>query len=198
MGSVGNEAADELAKYAAIHGSSGKNRLPACLRRGLPISLSAIKQRISETTKSKTKTWWKCSKHYKRIKSIDPSLPSGKYIKATAGLNCKQTSILTQLCTEHIPLNEHLFRIKKAESPFCPHCPNTTETANHFLFFCHKFAWQRQKLVNTVKRKAFSKNCILTDKSAIRHTINYINDTGRFKHILGDIKADLIQDTKQD
>ena len=193
MGSVGNEAADELAKYAAIHGSSGKNRLPTCLRRGLPISLSAIKQKISDITKCDTKEWWKRSKRYRRIKSIDPSLPSGKYIKATADLNRKQTSILTQLRIDHIPLNNHLFRIKKAASPYCAYCPNTTETTNHFLFFCQKFARQRHKLVLALKRKAFSKNYILTDESAIRHTINYINDTGRFKHYIGDIKADLIQ-----
>jgi ribonuclease HI len=198
MGSVGNEAADELAKHAAIHGSNGKNRLPKFLRKDLPISLSAIKQQISTNTKNETKAWWKRSKRYKRIKSIDPSLPSGKFIKATTGLNRKQTSILTQLRTDHIPLNGHLFRIKKAPTPYCPNCPNTTETTNHYLFFCHKYARQRHKLVLTLKRKAFSKTFILTDESAIRHTINYINETGRFKHILGDIKAALIEDIKRD
>ena len=198
MGSVGNEAADELAKHAAIHGSSGKNRLPKFLRKGLPISLSAIKQRISEETKKETKAWWKRSKRYRRIKSIDPSLPSGKFIKATNGLNRKQTCILTQLRTDHVPLNAHLYRIKKAATPYCPNCPNTTETTNHYLFFCHKYTRQRHKLVLAVKRKAFSKNFILTDEAAIRHTINYINDTGRFKHVLGDIKAELIEDGKRD
>jgi hypothetical protein len=105
---------------------------------------------------------------------------------------------LTQLRTDHVPLNGHLFRINKAISPHCPNCPNTTESTNHFLFFCHKYATQRHKLVLALKRKAFSKKFILTDESAIRHTINYINDTGRFKHILGDIKAELIEDNKRE
>ena len=48
------------------------------------------------------------------------------------------------------------------------------------------------------KHKAFSKNFILTDEAATRHTVNYINDTGRFKHVLGDIKAELIEDGKRD
>ena len=51
MGSVGNEAADELAKHAAEHGSSNRRRLPKFLHKGLPISLSAIKQQISGKTK---------------------------------------------------------------------------------------------------------------------------------------------------
>ncbi len=57
---------------------------------------------------------------------------------------------------------------------------------------------QRHKLILAIKRNAFSKKFILTDESAIRHTINYINDTGRFKHILGDIKAELIKDNKRE
>ena len=196
---LGNETADELAKHAAIHGSSGKNRLPKFLRKELPISLSAIKQRISANTKNETKAWWKRWKRYRRIKSIDPSLPSGKFIKATSGLSRKQTCILTQLRTDHVPLNAHLYRIKKAATPYCPYSPNITETTNHFLFFCHKYARQRHKIILAVKRKAFSKDFILTtDEAAIRHTINYINDTGRFKHALGDIKAELIEGSKRD
>jgi len=198
MESVGNEAADELAKHAAEHGSSNRQRLPKFLHNQLPISLSAIKQQITSKTKTETKAWWKMSKRYKRIKCIDLSLPSRKFIKATSGLNRKQTSILTQLRTDHVPLNGHLFRIKRSATPHCPHCPNTTESTNHFLFFCRKYNMQRHKLVLVLKRKAFSKKFILTDEKAIRHTINYINDTGRFKHILGDIKAELIEDNKRE
>src|SRR5258706_691359 len=198
MESVGNKVADELAKHAAEHGSSNRRRLPKSLHNQLPISLLAIKQQITCKTKTETKTWWKMSKRYKRIKSIDPSLPSRKFIKATSGLNRKQTSILMQLHTDHIPLNGHHFRIKRSATPHCPHCPNTTESTNHFLFFCRKYNIQRHKLVLVLKHKAFSKKFILTDETAIRHTINYINDTGRFKHILGEIKAELIEDNKQE
>src|SRR5258706_14331371 len=117
MESVGNEAADELAKHAAEHGSSNRQFLPNLLHNKLPISLSAIKQQITSKTKTETKVWWKMSKCYKRIKCIDPSLPSRKFIKATSGLNCKQTSILTQLRTDHVPLNGHLFCNKTGRWP---------------------------------------------------------------------------------
>ena len=58
-------------KHAAVHGSSGKNRLPKFRRKGLPISLSVIKQRISANTKSETKAWWKRSKGFSWL--IPPS-----------------------------------------------------------------------------------------------------------------------------
>jgi ribonuclease HI len=197
MGSVGNEAADELAKEAAEYGSSAMNSLPRFLRRELPISLSSTKQQIDDNVKKEMKAWWRGSKRYERIRFIDPTLPSGGYIKATLGLNRRQTSVLTQLRTDHTPLNGHLFRIKRAESPHCPHCPHITETTNHFLFLCRKYATQRHKLVLALKRKAFSKRHILSDPAAIRHTLNYINDTGRLKHIYGDISAELMDDIRR-
>ena len=127
MGSKGNEAADELAKKAAEFGSSNDDLLPQFLRRTLPTSLSAVKQQIGDSAKKETKAWWKRSKHYKRINSIDPSLPSLRFISATKELSRKQTSILTQLRTGHIPLNRHLYWINKSASPNCMHCPNLTE-----------------------------------------------------------------------
>ena len=124
MGSEGNEAADKQAKLAAEFGSSNNDLLPPFLCRKLLDSLSAVKQQINSDTRKETKSWWKRSKHYRRIRSIDLSLLSLKYIQATSGLNHRQTSILTQLRTGHILLNGHLFRINKIKAPQCPHCPN--------------------------------------------------------------------------
>jgi hypothetical protein len=142
MGSKGNEAANELAKQAAEFRLSNHYSLPACLCSPLPISLSATKQQIKTIMKKDMKTWWKQSAYYKRIKDIDPSLPSQSYIKATNGLNCRQTSMLTQICTGHIPLNNHLYHINHFTMPYCPHCPHILEDTNHFLFHCHKYIVQ--------------------------------------------------------
>ena len=87
MDSVGNKAADKLAKHAVEHRSSNRRCLPKFLHNQLPLSLSAIKQQITSKTKTETKVWWKMSKCYKRIKSIDLSLPSRKFIKDTSSLN---------------------------------------------------------------------------------------------------------------
>src|SRR5258706_3831080 len=193
-GSTGNEVADEWAKLAAEFGSSSNDLLPSFLRRKLPDSLSAVKQQIDNDTKHETRTWWKKSKRYKQIKFIDSSFPSSKYIQATSGLNRRQTSVLTQLRTGHIPLNGHLFHINKTESPHCNHCPNMVEDVAHLLFHCNKYAIQRHRLVMATKRKAFNSNHILTNPTAIRHMINFVNSTGRFRHIYGDFSTELIDE----
>jgi len=36
----------------------------------------------------------------------------------------------------HAPLNKHLHRIGKAESPLCPHSQHAEETIHHFLISC--------------------------------------------------------------
>ena len=191
-GSIGNKAADEVAKQAAEFGSSSNDLLPSFLRRKLPDSLSAIKQQIDSDTKQETKNWWKGSKRYKRIKFIDSSFPSMKYIQATSGLNRRQTSVLTQLRTGHIPLNGHLHCIGKTESSHCNHCLNMVEDVPHLLFHCNKYAIQRHGLVMAVKRKSFNSNHILTDPAAIQHTLNFVNGTGRLRRIYGDISAKLM------
>jgi len=192
MDSTGNEAADELAKQAAEYGSSDRDLLPPSLRRNLPVSLSAVKQQTKDATKKETKSWWKRSARYRRIKAIDPSLPSMNYTKATNGLHRRQTSVLTQLRIGHIPLNRHLSRINKADTPFCQHCPNVAEDVPHLLFHCNKYAMQRHRLVMAVKRKTFNIKHILSDPAAIRHTLNFVNDTRRLSHIYGDISAELM------
>ncbi len=75
MGSIGNEAADKLAKTAAEYGSSSNDLLPPFLHKILPTNLSAVKQQIDSDMKKETKTWWKRSTQYRRIKFIHPTLP---------------------------------------------------------------------------------------------------------------------------
>ena len=194
MGSEGNEAADALAKEAAEFGSSNQHLLPPLLHSPLPTSLSATKQHINKLTIKSTKFWWKHSEQYKCINNIDPQLPSMSFIKATEGLNCRQTSILTQLCTGHIPLNKHLHHIKHSETPYCPYCPQVTEDINHYLFHCNRHALHRHKLVLAVNRKSFSTRHLLSNQAAIHHTLNFINATGQFSHLCGDISTDIIKE----
>jgi hypothetical protein len=195
MGSVGNEAVDKLAKEAAEYGSSEQHLLPEFLRRQLPTSLSATLQQITEGTKQSNEKWWKRSKRYQTAKSIDPNLPTPSFIKATKGLNRRQISVLTQLRIGHNSLNKHLHRIQRADSPKCPHCPNANEDTSHVLLRCWKYANHRHQLTLALKRKAYSLQH-LSNRSAIRRTLNFLNKTGRFRAIYGDISAELIEDDK--
>ena len=58
------------------------------------------------------------------ISSIGKSLPSNKFLKLVDSLDCHQSAIITQLQTGHILLNHHLFHIRCAKTPICPHCRN--------------------------------------------------------------------------
>ena len=123
----------------------------------------------------------------------------GKHKRAQAigGSKYGLNSVLTQLRTGHIPLNEHLHRIKLSETPYCPYCPRTLESINHFLLHCSKYIIHRHTLVSALKRDAFCIPHMLSDPPAIRHTLNYINATGRFSHIYGDITAELMEEIER-
>jgi hypothetical protein len=184
MDSTGKEAADELAKAAVEFGSSDKHFLPKFLRNTLPSSLSATKKHIKHITSNDTKRWWKRSKRYKRIRAIDPTLPSKNFLLATSELSRTQTSLLTQLRTGHAPLNQYLHRINRSDTPYCQHCD-----VPHLLLSCNKYSLHRHKLVTALRRKAHEISHLLSDRKAIYHTLNFLNDTGRFEHLYGDISA---------
>jgi len=189
MDLIGNKRADTLAKDASENGSSLKTKLPPFLQKRLPISISAIKQMIQEEIKINCKWWWIESPRYRQMKQIDPLLPSNKYLKITSSLNRRQTSILTQLCTGHTPLNQHLNRIGKNLMPYCPQstCRNKTEDIHHLIFTCLKYAHARHQLIRSIGGKSFTLTKLFADEKSIPHTLTYLNKTGRFKNIYGDI-----------
>jgi ribonuclease HI len=117
-----NERADKEAKKAAQGLSSDAKCLPSFLRKPLPASISALRQDHLQSIRKTWKRCWKRSPRYKLHRTIDKTAPSGKYLALLKGIDRRQASILTQLRTGHIGLNKHLFRIRKVESPVCPHC----------------------------------------------------------------------------
>lgn len=169
-GVAGNEIADAAAKEAAEgeEKTSLKERLPSFLQDNeLPDSISALKQWHQSDLNKKWSDTWKKSLRYTRASTIDPSMPSNKYIKLVSTLPRRQTSIITQLRTNHTLLNQHLHRIGKSESPYCPHCPEKIESVLHYLFDCPQYARERHILSNALRRKANSLTHLLTSENAI-------------------------------
>ena len=163
-----------LAKEAAELGSSNLHQLPQILHEQLPISLSAKKQHIGKQTNRAKISWWRSTKQYRHIGRIDPRLLSVSFIRATEDLNCRQTSVLTQLQTGHIPLNKYLYR---GDSPYCQHCPphhrghwpllirlwqiHTTETGTHTIA-------QTRSILQAIPS---------IQQNAMHHTLNYSMST---------------------
>jgi hypothetical protein len=183
MGFGPNERADEEAKAAAQGNSSRPEDLPAYLRRKpLPISISALRQENLAALRKRWKRRWKLSPRYHRLKEIDKDLPSPKFLRLVNDLDRHQSSLIAQLRTGHIPLNQHLFRIRRSETPTCPHCKGiTVESVRHYLLICPHYQHERHILRQKLKRKADSIPFLLTKPEAIKPLLGYIHATKRFK-----------------
>lgn len=188
-GIEGNEKADEEAKRAAKEGSSARKDLPAFVRRKpLPTSTAATKCYLKKEIKSRWVTEWGKSPRFQLTSNFDCSAPSDNYMHIVDQLCRNQASLLTQLRTGHIPLNVILFRIKRTDSPDCPHCKNGIhETLLHLLFFCPAYDTARRILTNALRRDASSIPYLLGDRRGIPHLLRYVDNTSRLRATFGEV-----------
>jgi hypothetical protein len=179
----GNEEADKEAKTAAKHGSSPNQKLPSQLRKTLSRSKSAVRQAYHAKLKhAATKEWQKSPRH-ERMKRIDPAPPSDKFSKQTSEMLRKHASLLFQLRSGHIPLNKHLHRIQKADSPTCPCCHQHNETVMHCP--AHKNA--RNEMIRAGGRGARNLSKLLTEPKLFPHLLRFIGHSGRMRTVFGEI-----------
>jgi hypothetical protein len=138
-GIEGNKNVDEEATLASTgpEHNSADHLLPDPLNKGpLPLSIPASLQSQRETTKVRWTTKLSESPRLLHMNHINPKLPSSSYLKLTALMNKRQTTILMWLHTGHCPLNQYLKCITKSPSDKCAHCPKTPETVIHYLLRC--------------------------------------------------------------
>ena len=186
----GNEKADEEAKIAATTGSSPRWNLPTFIRRkDLPISISATRQTLKSEMKKRWKSEWKVSHRHPNSSNIDRTLPSDNFMHIIGQLRRPQASILIQIRTGHLPLNTVLHRIKRSDTPDCPHCgKGTRETIMHFLFFCPRYNQARQRLDAATQKEKNVYSYLLGNRKGIPTLLHYINDSGRFQTTFGNVK----------
>ena len=82
----GNEAADAEAKKAAGNPNADVNTRFGILVRRLPVSRSAHLQKLREAAKVRYSSNFREGPRFHRVASFDPSMPSNKFIRSTAGL----------------------------------------------------------------------------------------------------------------
>lgn len=189
-GIEGNEKADTAAKDAATGVTSETKKLPAFLRhKPLPVSVSSTRQLLKKRMKNKWKTEWNASPRHANAKAIDESTPSDNYLHIIDQLHRNQASLLIQLRTGHIPLNVVLHRIKRSETPDCPHCKNRIrETAHHLLLRCPHYANARRSLREALPRDSSSIPFLLNARNGIPHLLRYISNTNRLKATFGEVR----------
>lgn len=185
--SRGNEAADEAAKEAAEGETSEKKMLPKELQKrgGIPVSLSALRQRL---TKESSRAWtksWKKSLRYRKFRKFEKKERGVKYEKLIGKLRRNQMAILTQLRTNHTPLNYYLHRIKKIDNADCPHCPGIVEDIDHYLFDCKNYLQTREKLRKRAGKGAVSIRYLFGTAQGVRHLLEYLHNSRRFERVMG-------------
>jgi ribonuclease HI len=175
----GNEEADKRAKEAAEGTSSLRMMLPATLRDEIPHSRSAMKQAFMKKLRARAVRFWRKSPRYSRAVKVDDTMPSQKFMELTEKLSRSEASLILQLRTGHAPLNKHLHRFKRADSPMCPACGREEETVHHFVITCPARNGQRRKLERALGRGARSLPKMLTIPKMVAHLLQYVKDTGR-------------------
>ena len=185
----GNEKADEEAKLAAEEGSSPRRQLPTWVRRkGLPVSVSATRQRLKSEAKKCWKNEWSKSPRYEISVNIDRSLPSDNFLHIIDQLRRNQASILIQLRTRHLPLNANLLRIKRADTSDCPHCRSgTRETILHYILFCPHYESARSYIREIINKERNALAFLLGKRDGIPPLLRYVGATKRFQSTFGDV-----------
>lgn len=142
-GSLGNDAADELAKRGSEMVVLGPYPL-------LPIAFSLfrswIRQRSTELQNNKWSRATDCRQSKMAIPKVHPRLT-----KRLLSLNRYNLRIMIGTITGHCPLNKHLFNTGATDSPLCRGCFSAEETVAHVILDCDAVATQRDQILGTVR-----------------------------------------------
>ena len=102
----------------------------------------------------------------------------------------KQASLLVQLCTGHIPLNQHLACIGATHSPLCPACRVKEESVLHYLLTCPAYALPRAALEAKLGRDSRTLAKLLSHPKAVGPLLRHISATRRLSTSFGEVLVD--------
>lgn len=177
-----NEWVDVEAKTAAQGPEANQPGRLRRLTRPLPPSAAAL---IASQTTRASKQWkatWAQSKSAKKLRPADLNPPVRGVRALYKDRNRGECAALTQLRTGHAPLNAHLHRIGRAESPLCARC-GVLETPAHFLIVCRRFVEQRRTLRTALRNRPLTLRTLVGPKARLGPVLRFIKDSCRFPHL---------------
>lgn len=139
--SLGNDAADELAKRGSSTVVNGPEPL-------LPIPMAQTKTWLRNKTEENHLKEWRTSEGCRQTKSAIPGATK-KFTRHLKGLSRDKTRKVIGIITGHCPLNRHLFNIGVTDSPLCRGCMEAEETPMHVILECGSVAEQRAKFLKS-------------------------------------------------
>lgn len=174
----GNEKVDGKAKRAAKGETVGIPERWQKILMKLPTSAAATRAEHKKWMAAEWKRAWRGSKHGKRMAKFDKTAPGKIPLRLYQDLSRRQCSILTQLRSDHIGLNQYLARFGRVNSSMCNKC-NVPETVDHFLIKCRRYNAQRDKLKRDVKRPFITKRILLGSSKHRKALLDFVDATGR-------------------
>lgn len=163
MGIPGNEEADRCAKLAAnTLGPEERITEVATVKR-------ALKYRFLQEWRLE----WARTTKGRGLRAINRQ-PLGTVGKLHRALSRKQSSLLTQLRTNHLATNLYLHKRRLQPTPLCKCQMGVPETLQHILTACPMWRRQRQELATAVGLvRAGSSSHLLNSKTAIPHALRF-------------------------
>lgn len=192
-----NEEVDRAAKEAAEGRTSGREQLPAILRKEkMAASKAAVKQRKGEEVKRRS--WseeWRKSDRYERMSRVDPHHPYKKFRQWRDGLSRNQGSILVQLGSGHLPINSYFKKIGQRDNDHCNWCKEregreTPETVNHLVLDCPVYENERDIMVDKLGRSnTYELAKIFSKEANVKELLNFLDATRRFRRTHGILRT---------
>ena len=145
----------------------------------LPISISAVCQGHNTWLKKRAQLLWENSTRYVHARTYTPHALSNDYLVLIDAIPRAQSTVLFQLRTGHIPLNQHLHRIGSSPSPICFQCFEEEETPQHYLLKCPAYNRERFRLREQEGHLQIKR--LLSNPKSIKHLLEYIRRTGRLR-----------------
>ena len=127
---------------------------------------------------------------FQKMRLIDKSTSSKKWLKLVANLSRAQASLLFQLRSGHIGLNKHLHQIKQTASPACNNCNNgTEESIQHYLFECVKYSQERHLLQRSLQHHTSNLAYLLSSPDAMLPLLKFIHTLRLLKQTFGEVHS---------
>ena len=155
--------------------------LPAPLRKTLPRSKATARQEYGRKLNVAAQNIWKSSLRYANMEWLNLKFKHNTFAKITHKLQREQASLLFQLRVGHVPLNAHLYRLQKIDSPICSSCWQHSETVAHYILHCTTYREVRRTLIYKAGRDARNIRKLLSTAELLPHLFQYIVSTSRFR-----------------
>ncbi|KAG2007055.1 FMN adenylyltransferase [Coprinopsis cinerea AmutBmut pab1-1] len=149
----------------------------------LPTSAGAAKAEAKAKARKEWGEEWERSKRRNRMKEIGELDELLKFGIRTKKLKRHEISAVVQIRTGHIPLNQYLHRIGKAETATCS-CGRGAETPKHYVMECPNYRHERHDMRLELRHKARDWKYICGTEKGMKELAKYIGRTERLKGLV--------------